>query len=172
MGHTMNAVEKRQTYKQAWQNIQVLIAGERDEIAVQATVAAELHHAFPHFQWVGFYRVVTPGLLKVGPYQGRHGCLTIPFERGVCGRCARDKTTQIVADVAQVPYHIACSSTTRSEIVLPLLDARGEVRGVLDIDSDILGAFDAVDQEALEGLAAVVSKVYVEVNRFASDETC
>lgn len=64
-------------------------------------------------------------------------------------------------DVAQVPYHIACSSTTRSEIVLPLLDARGEVRGVLDIDSDILGAFDAVDQEELEGLAAVVSKVYV-----------
>jgi GAF domain-containing protein len=116
--------------------------------------------------------VVTPGLLKVGPYQGRHGCLTIPFERGVCGRCARDKTTQIVADVAQVPYHIACSSTTRSEIVLPLLDARGEVRGVLDIDSDILGAFDAVDQEALEGLAPVVSKVHVEVNRFASDETC
>jgi GAF domain-containing protein len=167
----MNAVEKRQTYKQAWQNIQALIAGERDEIAVLATVAAELHHAFPHFQWVGFYRVVTPGLLKVGPSQGRHGCLTIPFERGVCGRCARDKTTQIVADVTQVPYHIACSSTTRSEIVLPLLDARGEVRAVLDIDSDILGAFDEVDREALEGLAAVVSKVYAEVNRFASDET-
>ena len=161
MDHTMNAVEKRQTYKQAWQNIQALIAEERDEIAVLATVAAELHRAYPHFQWVGFYRVVTPGLLKVGPYQGRHGCLTIPFERGVCGRCARDKTTQIVADVTQVPYHIACSSTTRSEIVLPLLDARGEVRAVLDIDSEILGAFDAVDQEELEGLAAVVSKVYM-----------
>jgi L-methionine (R)-S-oxide reductase len=163
----MNPVEKRQTYKQAWQNIQVLVAGERDEIAVLATVAAELHHAFPQFHWVGFYRVVRPGLLKVGPYQGRHGCLTIPFERGVCGRCACDKTTQMVADVTQVPYHIACSSTTRSEIVVPLLDARGEVRAVLDIDSDIPGAFDAVDREALEWLAAEVSKVYVESNRFA-----
>ena len=168
MDHTMNPVEKRRTYKQAWQNIRVLIAGERDEIAVLATVAAELHHAFPQFHWVGFYRVVAPGLLKVGPYQGRHGCLTIPFELGVCGRCARDKTTQLVADVTQVPYHIACSSTTRSEIVVPLLDARGEVRAVLDIDSDVPSTFDAVDQEALEALAAEVSKVYVGGNRFAS----
>ena len=167
----MNAVEKRQTYKQAWQNIQALIAGERDEIAVLATVAAELHHAFPHFQWVGFYRVVMPDILKVGPYQGHHGCLTIPFGRGVCGRCGRDKTTQIVADVTQVPYHIACSSTTRSEIVVPLLDDRGEVRAVLDIDSDIPGTFDAVDQQELEGLAAMVSKVYWEANRLASGKT-
>jgi L-methionine (R)-S-oxide reductase len=167
----MNPVEKRRTYKQAWQNIRVLIAGERDEIAVLATVAAELRHAFPQFHWVGFYRVVTPGLLKVGPYQGRHGCLTIPFERGVCGRCARDKTTQMVVDITDVPYHIACSSTTRSEIVVPLLDARGEVRAVLDIDSDIPSTFDAVDQEALETLAAEVSKVYVDVNRFASGKT-
>ena len=171
MVHTMNPIEKRQTYKQAWQNIQALIAGERDEIAVLATVTAELHHAFPHFHWVGFYRVVAPGLLKVGPYQGRHGCLSIPFERGVCGRCARDRTTQMVADVTQVPYHIACSSTTRSEIVVPLLDARDEVRAVLDIDSDLPGAFDGDDQAALERLAAKVSKVYLEANRFASSET-
>jgi L-methionine (R)-S-oxide reductase len=164
----MNPVEKRQTYKQTRQNIQALIAGERDEIAVMATVAAELHHAFPHFHWVGFYRVVQPGLLKVGPYQGGHGCLTIPFERGVCGRCARDKTTQVVADVTQVPHHIACSSTTRAEIVVPLLDARGEVRAVLDIDSDVPGTFDAVDQEALETLAGDVSKVYEVTNDSAS----
>jgi L-methionine (R)-S-oxide reductase len=167
----MNPVEKRQTYQQVWQNIQALIAGEHDEIAVLATVAAELHHAFPHFHWVGFYRVVTPGLLKVGPYQGRHGCLTIPFERGVCGRCARDKTTQMVADVTQIPYHIACSSTTRSEIVVPLLDARGEVRAVLDIDSDLPNAFDGEDRTAVEGLAAEVSKVYVEANRLASGKS-
>jgi L-methionine (R)-S-oxide reductase len=115
----MNPIEKRQRYQQTQQHIQALIAGERDEIAVLATVAAELHHAFPHFHWVGFYRVVQPGLLKVGPYQGGHGCLTIPFERGVCGRCAREKTTQVVADVTRVPYHIACSSTTRAEIVVP-----------------------------------------------------
>ena len=156
----MNPIEKHQLHEQTRRNIHALIAGEGDEIAVLATVAAELRHAFPYFHWVGFYRVVSPGLLKVGPYQGGHGCLTIPFERGVCGRCARDKATQIVADVTQVPYHIACSSTTRSEIVVPVLDAGGEVRAVLDIDSDMVGMFDAVDQTALELLASEVGKVY------------
>lgn len=156
----MNPVEKQQRYEQTRRNIQALIAGEADEIAVLATVAAELRHAFPEFHWVGFYRVVSPGLLKVGPYQGGHGCLTIPFERGVCGRCAREKATQIVADVTQVPYHIACSSTTQSEIVVPVLDARGEVRAVLDIDSDVPAMFDAMDQAALELLANEVGKVY------------
>ena len=156
----MNPVEKHQRYEETRRNIQALIAGEGDEIAVLATVAAELRQAFPYFHWVGFYRVISPGLLKVGPYQGGHGCLTIPFERGVCGRCARDKATQIVADVTQVPYHIACSGTTRSEIVVPVLDAGGEVCAVLDIDSDMVGMFDAVDQTALELLASDVGKVY------------
>ncbi len=160
MESPVNPAEKRETYQQTRRNIQALIAGERDEIAVMATVAAELYHAFAHFHWVGFYRVVRPGLLKVGPYQGGHGCLTIPFERGVCGRCARDKTTQVVADVTQLPYHIACSGTTRSEIVVPVFDARGELRAVLDIDSDLPGIFDAVDQEALEALADELRQVY------------
>lgn len=160
MESPVNPAEKRQTYQQTRRNIQALIAGERDEIAVMATVAAELYHAFAHFHWVGFYRVVRPGLLKVGPYQGGHGCLTIPFERGVCGRCARDKTTQVVADVTQLPYHIVCSGTTRSEIVVPVFDARGELRAVLDIDSDLPGIFDAVDQEALEALADELRQVY------------
>jgi L-methionine (R)-S-oxide reductase len=156
----MTLEEKRQIYNQTRQHIQALIAGESDEIAVMATVAAELRHAFPQFHWVGFYRVVQPGLLKVGPYQGGHGCLTIPFERGVCGRCAREKTTQILADVTAVPYHIACSSTTRSEIVVPLLDARGEMRAVLDIDSDLPDAFDLVDKQSLESLVGEICKVY------------
>jgi GAF domain-containing protein len=164
MNQNMNPTEKQQLYEQTRQRIQGLTAGESDEIAVLATVAAELHHAFPHFHWVGFYRVVQPGLLKVGPYQGGHGCLTIPFERGVCGRCARDKTTQVVADVTQIPHHIACSATTCSEIVVPVLDARGEVRAVLDIDSDIPRAFDAVDREALELLAKHVARVYEAAN--------
>ena len=156
----MNPVEKQQSYEHARRNILALIAGEIDEIAVLATVAAELYHAFPHFHWVGFYRVVSPRLLKVGPYQGGHGCLTIPFDRGVCGRCASEKTTQIVADVTQLPYHIACSGTTLSEIVVPVLDASGEVRAVLDIDSDFPDIFDAVDQAALELLADDVRIVY------------
>ena len=156
----MKPADKHQTYQLARQHILALIAGEDDEIAVMATVAAELHAAFAHFHWVGFYRVVQPGLLKVGPYQGGHGCLTIPFERGVCGRCARDQTTQMVADVTQLPYHIACSGTTRSEIVVPLLDSRRVVRAVLDIDSDLPDAFDALDQAALEAIAGDVSRVY------------
>ena len=150
--------DKPQIYQKTLTRIRALIAGESDEIAVMATVAAELRLAFGHFDWVGFYRVVSPGLLKVGPYQGGHGCLTIPFERGVCGRCARDKTTQVVGDVTRLPYHIACSGTTRSEIVVPVLDAGGEVRAVLDIDSDLPEIFDTVDQEALETLAGEVSR--------------
>jgi L-methionine (R)-S-oxide reductase len=156
----MDQTEKRQLYDLTRSHIDALIAGETDEIAVLATVAAELRLAFPHFHWVGFYRVVSPGLLKVGPYQGGHGCLTIPFERGLCGRCATEKTTQLAADVTQIPYHIACSGTTRSEIVVPVLDAWGEVRAVIDVDSDIADIFDATDQQALESLAAEVGKIY------------
>lgn len=156
----MDAVEKRRIYDHARGHIDALISGETDEIAVLATVAAELRHAFLHFHWVGFYRVVSPGLLKVGPYQGGHGCLTISFDRGLCGRCASEKITQLAADVTQIPYHIACSGTTRSEIVVPVLDAWGEVRAVLDVDSDLVNIFDATDQRALESLAAEVGKVY------------
>ena len=159
--HGMSPQEKHRIYQQTRSQIAALIAGEDDAIAVMATVAAELYHAFAHFQWVGFYRVVRPGLLKVGPYQGGHGCLTIPFERGVCGRCARDRASQVVADVSLLPYHIACSATTRSEIVVPVFDARGELCAVLDIDSDRVAAFDAVDQQALETLAAELGAVWV-----------
>jgi L-methionine (R)-S-oxide reductase len=156
----METPEKRRLYQHARNNIDALIFGESDEIAVLATVAAELRHAFPHFHWVGFYRVVSPGQLKVGPYQGGHGCLSIPFDRGLCGRCASEKLTQIAADVTQIPYHIACSGTTRSEIVVPVFDTWGDVRSVLDVDSDFADIFDAVDQQALESLAAEVGKVY------------
>ena len=156
----MNPIEKQQRYECARSNILALIEGESDEIAVLATVAAELRHAFPHFHWVGFYRVVSPRLLKVGPYQGGHGCLTISFDRGVCGRCASEKTTQIVADVTKLPYHIACSGSTLSEIVIPIFDHNGEVRAVLDIDSDFPNIFDTVDQAALELLADDLRMVY------------
>jgi L-methionine (R)-S-oxide reductase len=158
--HPMTPTEKQQTYQQVRQNIHELIAGENDEIAVMATVAAELNHAFPHFNWVGFYRVVRPGILKVGPYQGGHGCLTIPFEQGVCGRCASDRTTQVVDDVSRVPHHIACSGSTRSEIVVPLIDQGGQVRAVLDIDSDLYAAFDTIDQASLEKIASDMAGIY------------
>lgn len=156
----MTAADKRAAYAEAMKHIRSLIEGETDEITVMATVVAELHHALPYFEWTGFYRVTRPGLLKVGPYQGGHGCLTIPFDRGVCGKCVRDKATQLVPDVHQLPYHIACSGTTRSEIVVPVFDSRLEVRAVLDVDSNTPAAFDAVDQAELETLAKELARLW------------
>ena len=125
-----------------------LAEGETDAVALMATIACELHHSDPRFDWTGFYRVVEPGLLKIGPYQGGHGCLVIPFDKGVCGACARTEEIQIVPDVEAFPGHIACSSSTRSEIVLPVF-RDGALIAVLDIDSDRPDAFDERDAEAL-----------------------
>lgn len=129
--------------------IAALTEGEDDPVSLMATVACEVHHADARFDWTGFYRVVAPGLLKVGPYQGGHGCLVIPFERGVCGACARTGEVQVVGDVDAFPGHIACSGTTRSEIVLPVWDGGGRLIAVLDIDSDRPAAFDGRDAEGL-----------------------
>lgn len=148
---------KHARYAAVFARIKDLIEGETDEIAIMATVVCELHHAFEYYDWTGFYRVTAPGLLKVGPYQGGHGCLTIPFSRGVCGAAARTRRVQLVPDVTKVPYHIACSSTTRSEIVVPVVDAQGEVRAVLDVDSDQLAAFDETDAEWLERICRAIA---------------
>ena len=143
-------------YGEAAQRIRAVAAGEDDAVALMATVACELFHAFDDFDWVGFYRVVAPGLLKVGPYQGGHGCLVITFDRGVCGAAARERRTQVVEDVDGFPGHIACAASTRSEIVVPVLDAAGGLIAVLDVDSDTPAAFDAGDAAALEALMAQV----------------
>ena len=102
-----------------------LTLGETDPIALMATLACEVHHCDDRFDWTGFYRVVAPDLLKIGPYQGGHGCLVIPFSRGVCGVAARTGQVQLVADVDAFPDHIACASSTQSELVLPVLDGNG-----------------------------------------------
>src|SRR5690606_10306473 len=107
--------------------VAALTDGIEDEIARMATLACEVHHADDRFDWTGFYRVTAPGMLTVGPYQGGHGCLSIPFSRGVCGAAARTRSVQLVPDVNAVSDHIACSSTTRSELVLPVLDRAGEL---------------------------------------------
>src|SRR5690606_38180206 len=122
--------------------IESLTEGETDEVALMATVVCELHHADERFDWTGFYRVTAPGILKIGPYQGGHGCLVIPFDRGVCGAAARTGEVQIVTDVDAFPGHIACASSTRSEIVLPVRTRDGTLIAVLDIDSDRPAAFD------------------------------
>ncbi|MBC8067906.1 MAG: GAF domain-containing protein [Deltaproteobacteria bacterium] len=137
-----------------------LLAGEDDWVSAMATVACELHHAFAYFHWTGFYRVIAPRLLAVGPYQGGHGCLRIPFERGVCGAAARTRETQLVPDVLAVADHIACSSSTRSELVVPVLASSGEVIAVLDIDSDVPAAFTDADRRALESLCAELGARY------------
>lgn len=137
--------------------IAALTEGETDAVALMATLACEIHHADDRFDWTGFYRVTSPGILRIGPYQGGHGCLVIPFSRGVCGAAARTGEVQIVPDVEAFPGHIACSSSTRSEIVLPVRDAAGAVIGVLDIDSDRPDAFDAADAA---GLAAILEATF------------
>ena len=127
-----------------------LTAGETDAIALMATIACEVHHADERFDWTGFYRVVAPQFLKIGPYQGGHGCLVIPFDRGVCGAAARTGEVQLVPDVDAFPGHIACASSTRSELVLPVFDHSGTLIAVFDIDSDQPDAFDTGDVNALE----------------------
>ena len=145
-----HSLENEKIRTEVLQRITALVSGETDEIALMATIACELHHAFPYFNWTGFYRAVEPGLLKVGPYQGGHGCLVIPFERGICGRSARTGKTLNIPDVHAEADHIACSGTTRSEIVVPVFDSNGKVRAVLDVDSDEPAAFDEIDQQFLE----------------------
>jgi L-methionine (R)-S-oxide reductase len=148
--------DKQQSYDLVRTHIRDLIAGETDLIAIMATVVCELHHGFDYFDWTGFYRVVAPGLLKIGPYQGSHGCLTITFERGVCAAAARLRRTQIVPDVTRFPGYIACSAATRSEIVVPVLSPAGDLGAVLDVDSDRLQAFDEIDAANLEEICQMV----------------
>jgi GAF domain-containing protein len=143
-------------YSEVRARVRAVCEGEDDAVALMATVACELYQAFGDFDWVGFYRVTAPGVLKIGPYQGGHGCLVIPFERGVCGAAARERRTQVVEDVDAFPGHIACAASTRSEIVVPVADAGGRLVGVLDIDSDTPGAFDETDAAALEAMVAEV----------------
>ncbi len=132
--------------------IRALTEAETDEVALMATLACEIHHADDRFDWTGFYRVVAPDLLKIGPYQGGHGCLTIPFSRGVCGAAARTGRAQLVPDVDVFPGHIACASSTRSELVVPVFGAGRRLIGVLDIDSNQPDAFTVDDQIATEGI--------------------
>jgi len=139
-------------YAMLHQTTAALTAGEDDLVALMATVACEVHHSDDRFDWTGFYRVVAPELLKIGPYQGGHGCLVIPFSRGVCGAAARTETTQLVPDVDAFPGHIACASSTRSELVLPVHDNAGRLIAVFDIDSNQPDAFSAQDAAELERL--------------------
>ena len=143
-------------YRDVTNSIRSLCEGETDAVALMATLACEIHHAHPMADWTGFYRVTAPELLKIGPYQGGHGCLVIPFSRGVCGACARTGLVQNVPDVDAFPDHIACASSTRSELVLPVRNGAGRLLAVLDIDSDTPAAFTKADEDWLVPLLAEV----------------
>jgi GAF domain-containing protein len=140
----------RVDYETLAKTIQALTEGETDAVSLMATIVCEVHHADDRFDWTGFYRVTAPGLLKIGPYQGGHGCLVIPFDKGVCGAAARTGETQLVADVEAFPGHIACAASTRSELVIPVRNGDGALLGVFDIDSDQPEAFTRNDAQCLE----------------------
>jgi GAF domain-containing protein len=137
-------------------SILALTAGETDTVALMATVVCEVHHHHDFADWTGFYLVADPELLKIGPYQGGHGCLVIPFARGVCGASARMGKVLNVPDVDAFPDHIACASSTRSELVLPVWNGAGRLLGVLDLDSDTPAAFTQDDEDWLVPLLAQV----------------
>ena len=147
-------MDKNETYKLLLAQVKAMVKDETDPVANMANVAALIQEAF-HFWWTGFYRVIGEQLV-LGPFQGPVACTRISFGKGVCGTSWKERKTIVVEDVEQFPGHIACSSESKSEIVVPLFKG-DEVIGVLDIDSEHLATFDATDQLWLEQIAEVVS---------------
>ena len=147
-------MEKEERYQELAKQISALIEGETDSVSVMANVSAAIQEAMGFF-WTGFY-IVKGNELRLGPFQGSVACMHIPFGRGVCGTAWQRKATVIVPDVEEFPGHIACSSLSRSEIVVPLFDATGNVTAVLDIDSRELNTFDEVDQRWLEKIVSAI----------------
>jgi GAF domain-containing protein len=154
----VNAAEltKKEAYDLIESSLSGLVEGDDgpflDQIAIMATMCSLIKTLHKDVFWVGFYRLLVPGVLTIGPYQGTPGCLEISLSRGVCGQAARERRTIIVRDVHEHPDHIACDPRSRSEIVVPVLGRDNELLGVLDMDSTELGAFDETDQLALEYL--------------------
>lgn len=145
--------DKHKRYSLLYKQIATLVEGESDPIARMANIAAMIHHTF-HFWWTGFYRVVGEELI-LGPFQGPVACSRIAYGRGVCGTAWHKGCTLVVDDVEQFPGHIACSSLSRSEIVVPILHD-GRVVAVLDIDSEHLATFDECDRQWLERITALI----------------
>ena len=154
MAEQLNITEgtKQEKYETLFPQIEAVVRAEPDPIANMANVASMLHETFG-FWWTGFYRVIDD-MLVLGPFQGPMACTRIRKGRGVCGTAWRDDQTQVVPDVDLFPGHIACSSTSRSEIVVPI-HRDGQVVGVLDIDSELLATFDETDKLWLEKVAAL-----------------
>jgi L-methionine (R)-S-oxide reductase len=149
-----NDASKREKYESLLPQLKGLIEDEPDQIANMANIAAALKEVF-NFFWVGFYRVVGESLV-LGPFQGPIACTRISYGRGVCGTTWKEKKTLIVPDVDQFPGHIACSSLSKSEIVVPVMQD-GVVKAVLDVDSDKLDCFDETDAFFMEKLVSLLN---------------
>jgi L-methionine (R)-S-oxide reductase len=145
-----------ESYDDLGKRILALCAGEADQVALMATIACEVYAADDRFDWVGFYRNIGDRMLKIGPFQGGHGCLTIPFGKGVCGAVADSQAALNVPDVDAFSSHIACSTSTRSELVLPVFNRDGSLIAVFDIDSDQPAAFLPEDQHRLQSILNAV----------------
>lgn len=155
---SFSKTDDRQTlYDEIVPQIEALVSGESDLIANLANVAAVLKEAFGFF-WVGFY-LKKGGQLVLGPFQGPLACTRIDFDQGVCGHAYTTRQTTIVADVEEFPGHIACSSASRSEIVLPIFDRGGGVFGVLDVDSDKLDDFTRADASGLGKVVRIIERI-------------
>ena len=159
MAEELNIIEgtKEEKYEALLKQIESVVADESDLIANMANVASMIHETF-HFWWTGFYRVISDNELVLGPFQGPLACTRIRKGRGVCGTAWAEAKTQVVPDVDLFPGHIACSSASRSEIVVPLFDEKDEVFAVLDIDSAELNTFDETDKVYLEKIADLMKK--------------
>lgn len=145
-------MEKDEKYRLLTAQVKALVEGEDDEISLMANISAAIHETMGFF-WTGFY-IVKGNELRLGPFQGPVACMHIPFGRGVCGSAWQRAETIVVPDVEQFPGHIACSSLSRSEIVVPVFDRQHEVKAVLDIDSTNLSTFDDIDRRWLEQIVA------------------
>ncbi|MBE6261303.1 MAG: GAF domain-containing protein [Prevotella sp.] len=147
-------MDKTEKYQLLTEQIRALIEGETDSVAVMANVSAAIHETMG-FWWTGFYRVIN-GELVLGPFQGPVACMHIGFGKGVCGTAWKEQRTLIVPDVEQFPGHIACSSLSRSEIVVPVFSRSGDMIAVLDIDSKEIATFDNIDQQYLEEICKMM----------------
>lgn len=153
---TQRVMQKPAMYEELARELDALLAGESDVLANAANAAAAIYHALPDLNWAGFY-FLRGEQLVLGPFQGRPACVRIPLGKGVCGTAAAQHRTLLVPDVEAFPGHIACDAASRSELVVPLLSG-DTMLGVLDLDSPIVGRFDAQDQAGCEALAAIIAR--------------
>ncbi len=153
----IETADKTEFYRELAEQVSSMLHGESDETANAANCSALLFDQMPDLNWAGFYFLRSPDELVVGPFQGKVACVRIKVGKGVCGTAVERKASILVEDVDAFPGHIACDSASRSELVVPLIK-EGRVLGVLDLDSPLVGRFDADDQAGIEAIA----KIYVE----------